>query len=54
METTAQELRQAEVRRVVELRAEVVRCMREGDDVEGLRALVMRRGYALEIGRAHV
>ena len=47
METTAQELRQAEVRRVVELRAEVVRCMREGDDVEGLRALVARRGYAL-------
>ena len=53
METTEQELQQAEMRRVVELRAEVVQCLLEGDDVEGLRALVARRGYAagrLQVG----
>ena len=47
METTEQELWQAKSNWLPTLRDEVERCLRDGDDVEGLRALVALRGYAL-------
>ena len=46
MDTTEQQLRQRENNEMNALHAEVQRCFRV-DDVEGLRALVARRGYAL-------
>ena len=46
MQATEQQLRQAENRVWITLRTEVDRCFRD-DDVDGLRALLARRGYAL-------